>query len=128
MSLQRDGNHQVTGLGRAAAAEAAPLGSAPFHAGNTQAGARAAPASGAAAPAGEPSAGNGLRQQLTWQNALGQLRKTQGRLRELRDKGSVRVQRVLGMASTLLPPTPLGALCGVADTFPLTAENVMLGY
>ena len=70
----------------------------------------------------------GLPQELTWESALGKLHRTGGKLRELRDKGFVRVQRVLGNASTRLPPTPLGALCGVADTFPLTAENVLLGY
>jgi leucyl/phenylalanyl-tRNA--protein transferase len=69
-----------------------------------------------------------LREQLTWQNARSKLQQTRGQLRELSNKGCVRVQRVLGRASTYLPPTPLGALCGVADTFPLTAENVMLGY
>jgi leucyl/phenylalanyl-tRNA---protein transferase len=70
----------------------------------------------------------GLPRDLTWESALGKLHQTGGKLRELRDKGFVRVQRVLGNASTRLPPTPLGALCGVADTFPLTAENVLLGY
>ena len=70
----------------------------------------------------------GLLPELTWQTACGKLLQTRGKLRELRDKGFVRVQRVLGNASTRLPPTPLGALCGVADTFPLTAENVLLGY
>lgn len=70
----------------------------------------------------------GLPRELTWETARGKLKETQGKLRELRDKGAVRVQRVLGNASTRLPPTPLGALCGVADTFPLTAENVLLGY
>jgi leucyl/phenylalanyl-tRNA--protein transferase len=49
-------------------------------------------------------------------------------LRGLRDKGFSKIQRALGSASTLLPPTPLGALCGIADTFPLTAENVLLAY
>lgn len=70
----------------------------------------------------------GLPRGLSWESARGKLHQTEGMLRELRDKGLVRVQRVLGNASTRLPPTPFGALCGVADTFPLTAENVLLGY
>jgi leucyl/phenylalanyl-tRNA--protein transferase len=77
-------------------------------------------------------AAGGLRDRLglplSWESARDKLHQTGGKLRQLRDKGFVRVQRALGSASTRLPPTPLGALCGVADTFPLTAENVLLGY
>lgn len=69
-----------------------------------------------------------LDQALTWDGAADLLVQTGDRLRELRNKGTVRVQRALGRASTLLPPTPLGALCGVFDTLPLSAETVLLGY
>jgi leucyl/phenylalanyl-tRNA---protein transferase len=65
---------------------------------------------------------------LSREGAAELLEQTGGRLLELRNKGTVRVQRVLGRASTLLPPTPLGALCGVFDTLPLSAETVLLGY
>jgi leucyl/phenylalanyl-tRNA---protein transferase len=69
-----------------------------------------------------------LGEALTWEGAAELLEQTGDRLRELRNKGTVRVQRALGRASTLLPPTPLGALCGVFDTLPLSAETVLLGY
>ncbi len=65
---------------------------------------------------------------LSWQAASNLLHKNGSKLRELRDKGAVRVQRALGRASTLLPPTPLGAMCGVFDTLPLSAETLLLGY
>lgn len=90
---------------------------------------------GTAMPAGRDEAATaepGLRARLggalSWEGASGLLQQTGGKLRELRNKGSVRVQRVLGRASTLLPPTPLGALCGVFDTLPLSAETLLLGY
>lgn len=74
----------------------------------------------------------GLRARLTEafgrDGAAALLRQTGGKWRELRDKGAVRAQRLLGRASTLLPPTPLGALCGVFDSLPLTAETLLLGY
>ncbi|MEY4549692.1 MAG: hypothetical protein RL685_5887 [Pseudomonadota bacterium] len=69
-----------------------------------------------------------LGEALSWEGAAQLLEQTGDRLRELRNKGTVRVQRALGRASTLLPPTPLGALCGVFDTLPLSAETVLLGY
>lgn len=37
------------------------------------------------------------------------------------------MQRLLGRATTLLPPSPYGSMCGVFDTLPLTVENVLLG-
>ncbi len=64
----------------------------------------------------------------SWAKTVDQLRKGQARLLELSQRGLGRVQRGLGRASTLLPPTPLGALCGVFDSLPLTSENVLLGY
>jgi len=66
--------------------------------------------------------------ELSWSNTVGQLRKGQARLHELSQRGLGLVQRGLGRASTLLPPTPLGAVCGVFDSLPLSAENVLLGY
>jgi leucyl/phenylalanyl-tRNA--protein transferase len=65
---------------------------------------------------------------LSWPNTVRQLRKGQARLHELSQRGLSLVQRGLGRATTLLPPTPLGAVCGVFDSLPLTAENVLLGY
>jgi hypothetical protein len=85
-----------------------------------------------AASLAEPETRVGLRHRLAGalskEGATELLQQTGGKLRELRNKGSVRVQRVLGQASTLLPPTPLGALCGVFDRLPLTAETLLLGY
>jgi leucyl/phenylalanyl-tRNA---protein transferase len=66
--------------------------------------------------------------ELSWANALRELRQRRAQLAELRNKGTVRMQRLLGRATTLLPPTPFGVLCGVFDTLPLTAENILLGY
>jgi leucyl/phenylalanyl-tRNA--protein transferase len=66
--------------------------------------------------------------QRRWARALGKWGHTQQQLHQLRDKGFVRIQRLIGRASTLLPPTPLGGLCGVFDMLPLTAENMLLGY
>ena len=64
----------------------------------------------------------------SWANTKRQLLERRARLLELSQRGMGRLQRALGRASTLLPPTPLGALCGVFDGLPLTAENVLLGY
>ena len=69
-----------------------------------------------------------LDRQLSWSHALSHLRQSQAQLRELRDRGTVRVQRLLGRASTLLPPSPFGGVCGVFDTLPLSVENVLLGF
>lgn len=65
---------------------------------------------------------------LNWSTAREKLKHAEGRLAELGDKAGVRLQRAMGHASTLLPPNPLGAICGVMDTLPLTAETMMLGY
>ena len=75
-------------------------------------------------PPSEPAAAR----QLSWTHLQRQLRAGQARFHELSLRGLGRVQRALGRASTLLPPTPLGAVCGVFDSLPLTAENVLLGY
>jgi leucyl/phenylalanyl-tRNA--protein transferase len=53
---------------------------------------------------------------------------TKQRVLELGGRGLGQLQRLLGTVSTRLPPTPFGALCGVADTWSLSAENLMLGY
>jgi len=66
--------------------------------------------------------------ELSWEQAVSKLRQSRAQLRELRNKGTVRVQRLIGRATTLLPPTPFGALCGIFDTLPLNVENVLLGY
>jgi leucyl/phenylalanyl-tRNA--protein transferase len=66
--------------------------------------------------------------QLSWSHAVSHLRQSRAQLRELRDRGTVRVQRLIGRASTLLPPSPFGGLCGVFDTLPLSVENVLLGF
>ena len=79
------------------------------------------------APAEAPVALTAARE-LSWANTVHQLREGQARLLELSQRGLGRVQRALGRVSTLLPPTPLGALCGVFDSLPLTTENVLLGY
>lgn len=66
-----------------------------------------------------------------WVEALAwarRLRPAGERLRGLRDKGVREVQRALGAAGARLPPTALGVLCGVADSQPLTAENLLLAY
>jgi leucyl/phenylalanyl-tRNA---protein transferase len=65
---------------------------------------------------------------LNWATAKEKLERAEGRISELGDKVGRRVQRALGRASTLLPPNPLGAICGVMDRLPVTAENVLLGY
>jgi leucyl/phenylalanyl-tRNA---protein transferase len=92
-----------------------------------------APDAGAEPSAENPRSGWRITENLTvprmsWAEAVGKVQKAGGRLFELRDKALGRVQRVMGTVSTRLPPTPLGAICGVFDTFPLTAENVLLGY
>lgn len=106
--MQRESDHTESDAG-------------PTTTGGESSGPRARAAGGARARSGSP-------RDLSWEGAIGKLHQAGERLRELRDTGFVRVQRVLGRASTRLPPTPLGALCGVADTFPLTAENLLLGY
>jgi leucyl/phenylalanyl-tRNA---protein transferase len=65
--------------------------------------------------------------QNSWVSAVSKLRQSRAQLRELRNRGSVRLQRLIGRATTLLPPSPYGGLCGVFDTLPLTVENVLLG-
>jgi leucyl/phenylalanyl-tRNA--protein transferase len=65
---------------------------------------------------------------LNWTTAKQTLKQAEGRLSELGDKVGRRVQRAMGRTSTLLPPNPLGAICGVMDRLPVTAENVLLGY
>lgn len=64
----------------------------------------------------------------TWSRANTKLQQTGRRLASLRDRGLGKVQRGIGLATARLPPTPLGAMCGVAEALPLTPENVMLGY
>ncbi|HEU4578547.1 MAG TPA: leucyl/phenylalanyl-tRNA--protein transferase [Polyangiaceae bacterium] len=68
----------------------------------------------------------------SWANTVRRVREGQAQLQvrfhDLSRRGLGRVQRGLGRASTWLPPTPLGAVCGVFDSLPLTAENVLLGY
>jgi leucyl/phenylalanyl-tRNA---protein transferase len=100
---------------------------------------------GTLAPPGGPSAASGeaqadtegprsVRQRL--RNARerlleeAQVRIVRGQvlLRKVRDRGGSKAQRLLGAASTRLPPNPLGALCGVADELPLSPEQVVLGY
>jgi leucyl/phenylalanyl-tRNA--protein transferase len=73
-------------------------------------------------PAPAPAA-----RELSWAKAASQLQQSRERLRELRNRGTVRVQRLMGRATTLLPPSPYGGMCGVFDTLPLTVENVLLG-
>lgn len=65
---------------------------------------------------------------LNWVTAKEKLKQAEGRLSELGDKVGRRVQRAAGHASTILPPNPLGAVCGVMDSMPVTAENMLLGY
>jgi leucyl/phenylalanyl-tRNA--protein transferase len=60
--------------------------------------------------------------------AVAKLKASRHRLSDLRDRGLGKLQRGLGLAGAMLPPSPLGALCGVADALPLTAENLLLGY
>lgn len=73
----------------------------------------------------QPAAANGA---TGLAGAIAKLKASQHKLADLRDRGLGKLQRGLGLAGAMLPPSPLGALCGVADALPLTAENVLLGY
>jgi leucyl/phenylalanyl-tRNA--protein transferase len=42
--------------------------------------------------------------------------------------GAGKLQRLLGRASTLLTPNPMGGECGIADGLPLNVDQMLLGY
>jgi leucyl/phenylalanyl-tRNA--protein transferase len=50
------------------------------------------------------------------------------RLSLLREQGAGKAQRLLGRASTLLTPNPMGGECGIADGLPLNVDQMLLGY
>lgn len=51
-----------------------------------------------------------------------------GRLRTARDCAEGKAQRLLGRASTLLTPNPMGAECGIADGVSLDVDHALLAY
>jgi leucyl/phenylalanyl-tRNA--protein transferase len=49
-------------------------------------------------------------------------------LSTVRSHGAGKAQRLLGRASTLLTPNPMGGECGIADGLPLNVDQMLLSY
>jgi leucyl/phenylalanyl-tRNA--protein transferase len=65
---------------------------------------------------------------LSSQRALGPLQKGRDLLNRLYVVGPTKCQRWLGAASAVLTQNPLIGLCGVNDTMPLSAQQMIFGY